>query len=100
MARNKYIYSLADSSLVIHSGEKGGTFNGAIENLNKGWVPLWVNRTNDKNSANEYLVTQGGMWCNETNNEIDVVSISKDLGVNGAKFAESDQTPKNHEFAY
>ena len=36
MARNKYIYCLADSSLVIHSGKKGGTLNGAEENLKKG----------------------------------------------------------------
>lgn len=63
MARNKYIYCLADTSLVIHSGKKGGTLSGAEENLKKRWVPLWVKPTNDKDSANADLVNKGGRWC-------------------------------------
>lgn len=62
MARNKYIYCLADSSLVIHSGKKGGTFNGAKENLKKSWVPLWVKQTTDQDAANADLVAKGGLW--------------------------------------
>lgn len=62
MARNKYIYCLADSSLVIHSGKKGGTLNGAEENLKKAWVPLWIKQTNDKDAANADLVAKGGRW--------------------------------------
>lgn len=62
MARNKYIYCLADSSLVIHSGKKGGTLNGAEENLKKAWVPLWVKQTTDKDAANADLVAKGGRW--------------------------------------
>jgi len=63
MARNKYIYCLADSALVIHAGKKGGTLSGAEENLKKNWVPLWVKPTDDKNAANADLVTHGGRWC-------------------------------------
>ena len=48
MARNKYIYCLADAALVVQSGTKGGTFNGAMENLKKNWTPLWVKKTDDK----------------------------------------------------
>lgn len=59
MARNKYIYCLSDSALVIHSGRKGGTISGAEENLKKGWVPLWVNPTTDLDSANADLVSKG-----------------------------------------
>ncbi len=62
MARNKYIYCLADSSLVVHSGKKGGTLNGAEENLKKGWVPLWVKQTTDVDAANADLVAKGGRW--------------------------------------
>lgn len=62
MARNKYIYCLADSSLVIHSGKKGGTLNGAEENLKKAWVPLWIKPTMDKSAANADLVAKGGQW--------------------------------------
>ena len=63
MARNKYIYCLADTSLVIHSGQKGGTLSGAEENLKKRWVPLWVKPTNDNDAANADLVNKGGRWC-------------------------------------
>jgi hypothetical protein len=35
MGRNKYIYVLAKSSVVIHSGLKGGTWESAKENLKK-----------------------------------------------------------------
>ncbi|WP_286795718.1 DNA-processing protein DprA [Psychrobacter sp. UBA6291] len=62
MARNKYIYCLADSSLVIHSGKKGGTLSGAQENLKKAWVPLWIKQTTDKDAANVDLVAKGGSW--------------------------------------
>ena len=62
MARNKYIYCLADSSLVIHSGKKGGTLSGAQENLKKAWVPLWIKQTTDKDAANADLVAKGGNW--------------------------------------
>ncbi len=65
MARNRYIYCLADTSLVVHSGKKGGTLNGAEENLQKQWVALWVKPTKDKDAANEMLVKKGGRWCEE-----------------------------------
>lgn len=62
MARNKYIYCLADSALVIHSGPKGGTLNGAEENLKHQWVPLWVKPSTDPESTNSLLVAKGGHW--------------------------------------
>ena len=62
MARNKYIYCLADSALVIHSGPKGGTLNGAEENLKHQWVPLWVKPNSDPESTNSLLVAKGGYW--------------------------------------
>ena len=42
MARNKYIYILSKAVVVVKSdADKGGTWNGARENLKKGWsVPL------------------------------------------------------------
>lgn len=62
MARNKYIYCLADSALVVHSGPKGGTLNGAEENLKHQWVPLWVKPSSDPESTNSFLVAKGGHW--------------------------------------
>ena len=46
MARNKYIYCLAQGAIVVSStADSGGTWNGAVENLRHGWVPLAVKRT-------------------------------------------------------
>ena len=47
MQRNKYIYCLSDQALVVRSGIKGGTWEGAIENMKKQWVPIWVRRDSD-----------------------------------------------------
>ena len=63
MARNKYVYCLAEEAVVVSSTrDKGGTWNGAVENLTKGWVPLWVKRTEAPGSGNPDLVERGGRW--------------------------------------
>lgn len=62
MGRNKFIYCLANHAIVVHSGRDGGTWNGALENLKKQWVPLWVKRSGDRQSGNFELVNQGGRW--------------------------------------
>jgi len=76
MARNKYIYCLAEASLVVHSGKKGGTLNGARENLKEQWAPLWVKPTKDPDAANATLVRQGGRWCAEDARTLDIRSLS------------------------
>ncbi len=60
MGRNKYIYILAESSIVIHSGLKGGTWEGAKENLKNGWVSLFVKQNDDSNAGNKKLLEMGG----------------------------------------
>ncbi|MBX7540305.1 DNA-processing protein DprA [Qipengyuania sphaerica] len=63
MARNKYIYCLSDAAVVVDSAvEKGGTWNGAVENLNNQWVPLWVKQKDDEKSGNAALVKMGARW--------------------------------------
>lgn len=69
MARNKFIYCLADSAVVVHSGREGGTWNGAMENLKKGWVPLWVKQTSDKMAGNAELVNRGAQWLSDESTE-------------------------------
>ena len=59
MQRNKYIYCLADLALVVHAGRKGGTWNGATENLKKKWVPLLVKKTDDPEAGNSDLIAKG-----------------------------------------
>ncbi len=73
MGRNKYIYCLADAAVVVHSGSKGGTWNGALENLRKKWVPLWVKPTRDEVAGNAEIVRKGAHWCEE---EVDRQSIA------------------------
>jgi predicted Rossmann fold nucleotide-binding protein DprA/Smf involved in DNA uptake len=58
MGRNKYIYCLADAAVVVHSGLKGGTWSGAMENLKKGWVPLWVRSVDDREAGNGRLLSE------------------------------------------
>lgn len=67
MQRNKYIYCLSDSAVVVRSGEKGGTIRGATENLEEGWVPLWVkeNKEDNNEAGNEIIVEKGAKWFPE-----------------------------------
>ncbi|WP_161125020.1 DNA-processing protein DprA [Malikia spinosa] len=61
MGRNRYIYTLADQALVIDSAlRSGGTWEGAVENLKNGWVPLYV-RTPGEGPGNVALVADGGL---------------------------------------
>jgi predicted Rossmann fold nucleotide-binding protein DprA/Smf involved in DNA uptake len=75
MARNKYIYCLADAAVVVHSGKTGGTWSGAIENLKKAWVPVWVKPTNDTEAGNADIVKQGAGWCENVIENLDISSL-------------------------
>ncbi len=77
MSRNKYIYCLADTAVVVHSGTKGGTWTGALENLKKGWVSLWVKPTTDTTAGNNELIKKGGIACVEKVDEINVKELIK-----------------------
>lgn len=60
MARNACIYCLADAAVVVCSETgKGGTWNGAVENLENGWVPLGVKPDSPPGSGNADLVEKG-----------------------------------------
>ncbi len=65
MQRNRYIYCLADAAVVVHSGRKGGTWSGAVENLANRWVPLYVRRTDSADAGNGLLVRKGATWVPE-----------------------------------
>ncbi|MEJ5366074.1 MAG: DNA-processing protein DprA [Desulfosoma sp.] len=62
MQRNRYIYCLSEVAVVVQSGDEGGTWNGALENLRHGWVPLWVRKTADPGGAHEKIVSKGAEW--------------------------------------
>jgi predicted Rossmann fold nucleotide-binding protein DprA/Smf involved in DNA uptake len=61
MARNKYIYALSDRALVIDSAlGSGGTWAGALEDLQHKWVPLYVRSPGDS-PGNASLIDKGGI---------------------------------------
>jgi predicted Rossmann fold nucleotide-binding protein DprA/Smf involved in DNA uptake len=63
MARNKYIYCLADAGVVVTTAkESGGTWSGAVENLKHSWVPLWAKEDSDPESGNAALAGRGARW--------------------------------------
>ena len=63
MARNRYIYCMADAAIVVSSKtDKGGTWRGAIEDLKSNWVPLWVKSNKSATSGNSELVKRGAKW--------------------------------------
>lgn len=70
MQRNKVIYALADAGLVVTSDfEKGGTWTGAIEQLERlHFVPVFVRNGNNAGRGNAALIHHGGRpWPNPDN---------------------------------
>ncbi|MXY25404.1 MAG: DNA-processing protein DprA [Acidobacteria bacterium] len=61
MQRNKLIYALADAALVVSAGfEKGGTWAGAIEQLDRyRLVPVYVRATGELGRGLEALLERG-----------------------------------------
>ena len=60
MGRNDLIYCLSERAVVVASSlEKGGTWHGALKNLKKGWVPLFVRDGPDVPKGNRRLIEMG-----------------------------------------
>ncbi len=74
MQRNKLIYALADAALVVTSDfEKGGTWAGAIEQLERlHFVPVFVRNGANAGKGNAALLSRGGKpWPNpQSGNEL------------------------------
>jgi DNA processing protein len=70
MQRNKAIYALADVGLVVTSDfQKGGTWAGAIEQLEKlHYVPVFVRNGAECGKGNAALIQKGGKPWPEPNN--------------------------------
>ena len=70
MQRNKAIYALADAGLVVTSDfQKGGTWAGAIEQLEKlHFVPVFVRNGSNAGKGNAALLQHGGIPWPEPQN--------------------------------
>lgn len=67
MQRNKLIYALADTSLVVSSDlKKGGTWAGAVEQLDKlRFVPIFIRSTGEPSAGLDGLRQKGALpWPN------------------------------------
>lgn len=85
MGRNRYIYTLADQALVIDSAlRSGGTWEGAVENLKQGWVPLYV-RTPGEGAGNVALVADGALPFTLTADSTDTL-----IGLFGARVVDQN----------
>ncbi|MFZ3207980.1 MAG: DNA-processing protein DprA [Geobacteraceae bacterium] len=94
MSRNKYIYCLADTSVVVSSTKnKGGTWSGAVENLRQKWVPLWVKSSSESSSGNAELVRMGGSWL--PGERVDLAALVK----SGEQFPEQQEACKQQKAA-
>jgi len=61
MARNVYIYGLAEEIYVAESNETGGTWTGVMDGLKKGRT-IYVRRPeSDEKNANQLLIAKGAM---------------------------------------
>ena len=80
MQRNKLIYALADAALVVTSDfEKGGTWAGAIEQLERlHFVPVFVRNGAHAGKGNSALLHRGGkQWPNpQSANEFGVALVA------------------------
>jgi len=62
MGRNRLIYCLADYAIVVASdAETGGTWAGATEALQHGWVPVFVLAHDDMPAGNRLLLQRGAL---------------------------------------
>jgi predicted Rossmann fold nucleotide-binding protein DprA/Smf involved in DNA uptake len=67
MQRNKYIYALADRALIVNADfNKGGTWAGAVEQLDKlRFIPIYVRSTGKPSIGLEALQRKGSIpWAN------------------------------------
>ncbi len=67
MQRNKVIYALADAALIVNADlNKGGTWNGAVEQIRKyGTTPVYVRSTGAPSVALQALTDMGArLWPN------------------------------------
>lgn len=95
MQRNKIIYALADAALVVNSDhEKGGTWAGAVEQLDKlKCVPIYVRSDDDSASGLSALRRKGALpWPNPSTVE-DVDAL-----IHRAK--ESSSSPHNQQLSF
>lgn len=93
MGRNKLIYALADAALVISSDyEKGGTWAGASEQLEKlHFVPIFVRVSGAPQKGLEALRTRGALPWPESSSPEEIATLLQSPPTQGNRQAMSDE---------
>lgn len=96
MQRNKLIYALADAALVVSSDfEKGGTWAGAVEQLERlRHVPVFVRENTDRR-GNAALIKKGGLPWPEPANPRDFETVVSEAVAMFAPSAKSELFPQS-----
>ena len=95
MQRNKLIYALADAGLVVNADfEKGGTWTGAVEQLDKyHFGPLFVRAGDDANKGCVALLERGGIPWPEPANGPELANAIEQPSEPAAKYPEQEVLP-------
>jgi DNA processing protein len=80
IARNKFIFALADVGLVVNSDlERGGTWAGAIEQLRKlHFVPLYIRSSGKRSAGLDALLREGALPWPEPQDAETLEALFKD----------------------
>ena len=105
MQRNKYIYALADAALIVNSDlNKGGTWNGAKEQLEKyRQIPIYIRSTGSHSDGLNDLKNKGALlWSNPDTPqkflEIFNVDYSSSHTTEQLQLSFSDESANKNEF--
>lgn len=92
IARNKFIFALADVGLVVNSDlERGGTWAGAIEQLRKlHFVPLYVRSSGKRSAGLDALLREGALpWPEPEDGEaLEALFVERSIDSKAAVAAE------------
>lgn len=100
IARNKFIFALADVGLVVNSDlEKGGTWAGAIEQLRKlHYVPLFIRSSGQHSDGLIALQREGALpWPNPKDGQALEALFAEQLSGNSRK--DSPATPMHRDLS-
>lgn len=102
MERNRYIYAAGDVVIVADSDVKGGTWNGAIENLKYRWAPAFVRTGHETREGNVALLNEGlieisGGWLNRAQPIRSLFKVRMDAPESLPLFSTNEQATAQQE---
>ena len=91
MARNKYIYILSEAVIVVSSGDKGGTWTGAVENLKNNYQKMYVRMDSTVPEGNKKLISLGAEKIDAESVYDDNFSVSEFLDPENVQYLDKEE---------